>query len=179
MNAISSHERWHDPDSPEMQLTDSALLSLAKTDAMPAELRACVHEFGAQIVNTLMQHGITKAASIRDIVHSCWMGAREPHQRHGLRVRRSPVADQLDWLLEQKGAQITSATLLRLLKSHSLVIVPLHPSTTMVEASMATVSTHNRAVTKEQKHRFRLQSAIRASAQRMWPQIFSDEDGSQ
>lgn len=156
-------------------ISAQALRSLEMTDGLSPELRSCVHEFGAQIVNTLMQLGIKKPRDIRTIVHSCWMGAREPHQRHGLRSKKSPVADQLDWLLEQQGAKITAATLLRILNLHGMTIVPNEPGSVMVEASMETVTGHDLVVTKYRKHQLRLRAAIEACSRRLWPQIHDKE----
>jgi hypothetical protein len=158
----------------ETHLSDKALRALDLTDGMTGQLRACVHEFGSQIVSSLVQEGITRADKIRRIVHCCWMGAREPHQRHGLRMRGSPVADQLDWLLEQQGAKITAATLLRVLASHNMVILPREPGLNMVEASMETVSGHDATMTKYQKHLLRLRAAIDTAARKMWPQIYEE-----
>jgi len=150
---------------------------LDETDSMDPALRACVHDFGSKIVNGFLQQGVTRPMAIRQLVNSCWIGAREPHQRTG-RLRgdnqkvRSPVAETLDWLLEQKGAQITAAQLLRFMWINGLAIIPREPSSVMVEASMATVSNHDVHVTKYEKHRLRLSAAVNAQARRLWPQIF-------
>jgi hypothetical protein len=159
------------------KISVQARRSLEMTDNLSPELRACVHEFGTQIVNTLLQHKITDPNKIRAIVHSCWMGAREPHQRHGDKHKSKPsrVTDYLDWLLEQQGAQITAATLLRVLWLNHMTVVPRVASSVMVEASMETVSDYDLKVTKYTKHRMRLEAAIEASARRLWPQLFSAE----
>lgn len=154
-------------------LSAKAYRSLDQTDTMSPELRACVHEFGSQIVNTLLQRGVCKPVEIRAVVLSCWSGAREPHQRHG-NIARGPATfvNQLDWLLEQRGAPISAATLLRMLQLHGMVIIPLDPSALMVEASMATVANHDVMVTKYEKHKRRLKAGIDAVARRLWPMVF-------
>lgn len=155
-------------------ISAKARRALEMTDDLSPELRACVHEFGAQIVNTMMQYGVTSPHTIRSIVHSCWMGAREPHQRHGAGIKRSTVAEQLDWLLLQNGSGMSAATLLRLLWGHSMVIVPRDPSLVMVEASMATVTGRDVSVPKYTKHKLRLAAGIEAVARKLWPQMFAE-----
>jgi hypothetical protein len=153
--------------------------NLDALEQMPRALRECVHEFGSPIVNGLMQCGVIDPARIRLIVHTCWMGARQPNQRIGgtknLR-NQSPVVDQLDWLLIQSGCGVSAATLLRVLWMNGMVIVPYQPSPSMIEASMATVSTFDQAVTKHEKHRQRLRAAIEAGARRLWPSLYRESD---
>lgn len=156
-----------------LRLPARTLKALDRSDAMPAELRACVHEFGWEIVSTLTAVGITDPNQIRAIVHSVWMGARQPAQRNPIGRTRSPVLDNLDWIMMQAGAGITAATLLRVLWQHSMVIVPREPSTIMVGASMDAVKQMG-TVTKAQKHHGRLKAAIYASTRRMWPHLLAD-----
>lgn len=156
-----------------IRLPDRTLKALDRSDAMPAELRACVHEYGGEIVHTLTSVGITDPKQIRAVVHSIWMGARQPAQRNPIGRTRSPVLDNLDWIMMQAGAGITAATLLRVLWQHSMVIVPREPSTVMVGASMDAVK-HMGTVTKAQKHHGRLKAAIYAATRRMWPHLLAD-----
>lgn len=149
------------------------LRSLDRTDTMSPELRACVHEFGGEIVNSLLTVGVEDPGQIRAVVHSIWMGARQPAQRNQLGRSRSPVLDNLDWLMLQAGAGITAATLLRVLWQHSMVIVPRDPSTIMVGASVDAVK-HMGTVSKAQKHHGRLKAAILASTKRLWPHLLAD-----
>jgi MinD-like ATPase involved in chromosome partitioning or flagellar assembly len=132
--------------------------ALAVTDEMPAELRACVHEFGLPIVTACVNAGVSKPAVIRQLVAEIWDGARQTTQQR----RRGPIS-VLDWVLIQAGAQISAATLLRVLRSHSMVIIPLEPTTLMVEASMDAVN-HMGVVSKSRKHRNRLRAAINVGA---------------
>ena len=41
---------------------------MARVDAMPPEIRACVHEYGLTIVDSMMDVGIKKAKHIRHLV---------------------------------------------------------------------------------------------------------------
>lgn len=151
-------------------ISENRVRSCDDTDAMPAPLRECVHEFGSSIVSCFLQRGVNKPDHIRHLVHTCWMGARQPGQRLGLGKKQSPVADHLDWILLQAGAEITAAKLLRVLDLHNMVIIPKEPSTTMVTASMDAVKFMG-TVDKQTKHRNRLRAAIAASTARLWPQI--------
>lgn len=160
----------------ENRLPGSVLRALEKTDHMPPDLRACVHEFGWAIVKVLIEQGVTSAGGIRAIVNSCWEGARQPHQRRTharpSEERESPVVDKLDWLLVQAKAEITARTLIRILWHNGMVILPRDPGSIMVKASMATVSKHNMVLTKEKKHYLRLKEAVEAQAKRLWPHLF-------
>ena len=154
-------------------VSQRALRALEATDAMPARLRECVHEFGYEIVSVISQAGIIDPGKIRAIVHTVWNGAREPIQRTGTKRRAhpSPVLGHLDWLLIQAGAPITARTLIRGLDMHGMVIVPREPSTVMVQASMDATNQMG-VVSKAEKHKGRLRAAIRASTQRLWPHLF-------
>ena len=41
---------------------------MARVDAMPPEIRACVHEYGLTIVDAMLDLGIKKAKHIRHLV---------------------------------------------------------------------------------------------------------------
>lgn len=131
-------------------------LVLEAIDRLPADLRACVHEFGWAIVNAFLGQGIRSPRTIRFLVKEIWAGARQPTQRSGAYAT-------LDWLLVQAGANISAATLQRILGEYSLAIVPVSPTRKMLNASMAEVSGFNARVTKEEKHRRRLRAAIQAA----------------
>lgn len=150
-----------------------SLRALEDTDNLSPELRQCVHEYGYAIVRAMMSAGIKNPATIRVLVKEIWMGARQPAQRNRLgRSSHSPVLETLDWILIQAGAQIGAKVLLRVLWDNSMVIVPLEPSTTMIQASAATLATFSERVTKTEKHRRRLRAAIEAQARRLWPHLF-------
>lgn len=161
-------------------LPKAALRALDVTDAMAPELRQCVHEFGYSIVNRCLDLGVRDPRHIRALVHECWNGARQPHQRsrtlakNGERKPSNLVA-QLDWLLIQSGADIGAETLLRVLRQSGMVIVPTSPSQLMIETSMAEVSGFKEIVAKPEKHRRRLRAAIDAQARSMWPHLYRDE----
>lgn len=46
-----------------------------RIDAMPAELRACVNEYGLTIVDACVQLGITKARHIHHLVNTIRVGS--------------------------------------------------------------------------------------------------------
>jgi hypothetical protein len=126
---------------------------------MPADLRACVHEYGFAIVTACLKHKVSKPAAIRELVREIWTGARQPKQTGG-------AESTLDWLLIQNDAGISAKTLLRVLADASLVVVPANPNAAMIDASMQTVSGFNMKVTKREKHRLRLQAAINVLAKK-------------
>lgn len=139
-------------------------------DAMPADLRGCVHEFGFAIVNACLQAGVRKPALIRQLVHEIWSGARQPMQRtRG--VQNSSAIGKLDWLLMQADCPLSASGLLRSLAQSHHVLVPRTPSGVMVEASMDAIKDMGR-LTKHEKHKARLDAAISASAKSMWPGVF-------
>lgn len=134
--------------------------ALEETDRLPADLRECVHEYGLPIVTVLMKHGIRRGAIVREIVREIWAGARQSSQR------RAP-SSTLDWYFVQSGIDLNTATLLRLLEDQSLVIVPKNASMQMVEASMRTVAGYDLRVTKQQKHKLRLDAALEAGSKHL------------
>lgn len=138
--------------------------SLHETDRMSPELRQCVHEFGYAIVNACLNAKVSDPCRIRQLVREIWDGARQPSQCR-------EKAGTLDWILLQAGAQISAATLLRVLADADLVIVPGHPTSKMIEASMAEVSGFNVRVTKKDKHRLRLKAAVRAGFENLRPKL--------
>lgn len=138
------------------------------TDAMSPDLRAVVHEIGYELVATFLNSGIAKPGLIRFLVHSCWAGPRSHDNRTGaLGTPSTAVAGRLDWVLLQSGSQITAATLVGVLASAGMVIVPLEPSPPVVQASMDALNGVRR-VDKPTKHRIRLRAAILKAAQGMW-----------
>ena len=158
-------------------MSDKTMREIEATDAMSPEMRAVVHAYGTALVNTFVCHHVTEPEMISHFIHSCWMGARQTGQRRararvtGVPESGSPVATQLDWLLMQAGAEITAARLIQFLSECGMVIVPKHPSDTMIAASMAEVSGHTTLCTKTQKHTRRLRAAIDASTFSLWPQL--------
>lgn len=141
-------------------------------DNLPPDLRECVHEFGLPIVQTLMQCGIKKSGTIRQIVHEIWRGARQPGQRTQKKTKTggSAVLAHLDWVMMQAGAGISAKTLLRILAQSDLVIITRDPSEPMVEASIAAIH-HLPLMNTSKKHRLRLKAAIEKCVQMMWPHL--------
>lgn len=143
--------------------------ALQDTDAMPSELRMCVHEFGYAIVNAMRQAGVTKPGVIRQLVHECWQGPRQPLQNQH-RSAGSSALNNLDWLMLQCKAGISAATLIRVLRQNSLIVIQIEPTQQMVEASMH--FTEGRGIlTKSAKHKGRLRAALDVAVKQQWPHL--------
>ena len=139
---------------------------------MPADLRACVHEFGFAIVNACILAGVTQPARIRQLVYEIWQGARQPNQRTG--TKGTSALDFLDWVLIQAGAQITAPCLLRLLYQKGLVVIPHEPTDQMIVTSMMAIERMG-LLTKRKKHALRLRAAIRAATRQFWPELIAEK----
>lgn len=146
---------------------------MERVDAMPADLRSCVHEFSCPIVRTCVDLGIKNPQHIRALVSTIWDGARQP--QNAANFRQSSVMMHLDWLLSQAGAQINAARLVRFLHGHHWVMVPLHANAAMVNASMATISEFNERITKQEKHKRRLIAALDAGSKSLFPHLYTNE----
>lgn len=159
----------------EQRLPQSVLRSLREVDELQPDLRACVHEYGYAIVRACAQAGVVRPNAIRQLVHSIWDGARQPHQRKNFNRPRdeqeSPVLDKLDWVLIQAGSTVGARALLRVLWQNGMAIIPTSPGSVMVKASMATVTRGDVTVSKEEKHKLRLKAAIDAQVMRLWPHL--------
>lgn len=142
----------------------SAVKSFNRIDAMPSDLRGCVHEFGEPIVIACLQAGVSSPARIRQLVTEIWEGARQHKQRR-------PTLGTLDWVLVQAGAAINAKTLVRVLRANHHFIVPRTPTNEMIDASMREVSGFDVICTKTEKHRRRLRAAIAAGVKHIWPDI--------
>lgn len=148
-----------------MMLPQKTLRALAETDAMPPDLRACVHEYGYPIVYACLSNGVNNPASIRHLVCEIWRGARNTDQRNKKSIGRATIT--LDWVLIQAGAEISAERLIRVLDDHSMVIVPKEPTPAMVEASMRAIQGMG-LMNKPRKHLLRLRAAIKAGAHQFW-----------
>ncbi len=159
-------------------MSSGLLPAMDETDRMSPELRQCVHEFGYTIVRTCLSLGVREPRCIRHLVIEIWNGARQPQQRQmpitGEGDQTSRLIAQLDWLLIQKGAGISAATLVSVLWKSGFQIIYRSPTSLMIEASMAEVSGHNERMTKSEKHRRRLKAAMDAAARRLWPHLFRE-----
>jgi hypothetical protein len=129
--------------------------SFEVVDGMTSGLRECVHEFGLPIVDACLAQGVRDPGAIRELVRAIWEGARHSGQRR-------PRLGSLDWLLVQAGANISAATLDRVLRDNSHCIAPLNPTAPMIDASLAVCSNFTERVTKREKHRRRLHAALNA-----------------
>lgn len=134
--------------------------SFAQIEAMPLELRQCVYEYGLPIVTACLKHGVDRPTAIHELVREIWEGARQMNQR---RVS----GGTLDWILVQAGIDLNVLTLKRLLHNNNLAILSLEPTASMIEASMATVSGGGQIMTKREKHKRRLQAALRAEGDKV------------
>lgn len=149
--------------------TARSLRDLELTDAMPADLRHCVHEYGFEVVRACLHVGVENPHQIRNLVREIWRGARQPFQRkHG--SGSSSAMNQLDWILMQSGSSVGAAGLVRFLYQMGFIVVPLEPTPLMVEASIAATDTLGR-VTKFQKHKRRLRAAHEKALQAFWPAV--------
>ncbi len=66
---------------------------MEKIDALPADVRNLVNEYGFHVVNTLMQHGVTKARSMRHIVETVldeFSPTRGSFSKQGIRTPAAP-----------------------------------------------------------------------------------------
>jgi hypothetical protein len=165
-------------DERPRQLAGRTLRALEVTDAMPAELRACVHELGWAIVREFLGCGIKDPQRIRRLTHAAWAGARSVGDRTGRKGHkghRSPILDRLDWFLIQNASPIGAETLVRLLWLSNTAIFPVSPSEAMIEASMDAVSPADGLMSKHEKHKRRLLAALRAQVHMTWPHLFADK----
>ena len=63
---------------------------MQKIDALPADIRELVHEYGYHIVNSFMLHGVSKAKHIRHLVETVldeFSPTRGAYSVQGRRVR--------------------------------------------------------------------------------------------
>lgn len=130
------------------------LSALETVDALPRDLRGCVHDFGLPIVTVLTKFGIRDPRHIREIVREIWAGPRQTGQGNG-------TLGAVDFALS-RGA-ISLPMLQRMLAENGMVITTVEPSRAMLDASMAEVSGFNVRCAREEKHRRRLRAALRAA----------------
>jgi hypothetical protein len=149
---------------------------LALTDGLTPELRQCVHEFGFPIVDVLIKSGIRRASTIRHLVNEIWAGARQPRQRLYRAYPGKTVANKLDWVLTNAGAEISAERLVRVLYNSGFVCVPFEPTPGMVAASVAEVSGYNVRCTKSEKHRRRLVAALKVGHALIWDRHPGEEE---
>lgn len=147
-------------------LSRQRLNALLRTDSLPADVRAMVHEVGLPIVEAFLQVGVTEARHMRHIARLFWSAA------HGQDNARVGARANLDVMLRQSGGAPHSAALARLMASMQLVIVASHPTPRMVQASIAETGRHG-LLSKEQKHHVRLAAAMKEGAAELWPDVFA------
>lgn len=151
-------------------ISQKTLRSLDDVDRMSPELRKCVHEFGYEVVSSIIQAGVTNPNKIRNIIHSCLLGPRNSYNRSGKGSSYSPLLRSIDALLVNSGSNLTAEGLLRFLSLNHMVIVPREPSPAMIDASIEAIR-HMGRVSKRDKHRIRLKMAIDACVKKLWPEL--------
>lgn len=140
--------------------------ALARTDTMPPELRAVVHEIGLPLVNLFIECGVTEPRHIRALVGACWTNAQGHANRNG------GMAAQVDAMLIRQGGAVTAGMLALLLRQMTAGIIPASPTPEMVQASIAETGKHG-LMSKEEKHRVRLRAGIRAGFAQYWPGVWN------
>lgn len=142
--------------------------SLDRVDAMPAPLRACVHDFGLPVVEAFIHAGVTDPRAIRNIVGLCWAGASATPSNG-----RRGFAAHIDALLLRTSGAPHADALAALLRHSACAILPMTATAAMVNASIAEVERHGN-LSRERKHMVRINAALRAGAAEAWPRIWSD-----
>lgn len=75
------------PDHPMVQAKRAARMQ--SIDSMPADLRALVHEYGLNVVRTLMDLGVRKPSQIRHVVETIldeFSPTRGAYSKQGIRT---------------------------------------------------------------------------------------------
>lgn len=125
-------------------LVDRAMKRMARVDAMPPELRQIVYEHSLEVVQEFLNMGVTIPKRIKHLIDTVLAndfanGAPRFARNQAPEGRRNPV-------------------------NRRMLVVPDEPTSEMIAASMAEVSTFDQRITKQEKHRRRLRVAIRAGA---------------
>jgi hypothetical protein len=123
-----------------------AIKRMEVVDQMPADLRACVHEFGLTIVLQMLNAGVTKARVIRHLITTVRAGSVEIGNRN--------------LSLEQKQEMDRRSA--GRLRNAGLLVVPEIPTDAMVQASIDALCDAGLAdsqVDRRRKHTVRLLAA--------------------
>lgn len=143
--------------------------SLQIVDNLSPDLRRLVHEYGLHAVQTCLEAGVTRPASIAHVIRSIRGSARGGRQGAvpTMKLRGGRVLSALDpWLLAQ-GAAFTGQQVVRVILDQSYTVLPIQPTATMIDASLGALDGVGR-VDRHQKHLMRLTAAIRAGTNSMW-----------
>lgn len=119
---------------------------MATVDAMPPDLRACVHDFGLTIVTAMLQAGVTNHRHIRHLVDTVRIGSIEIGNRQ-----------ETDEMRQEVGRRYA-----RYLRNRGFLVVPELPSETMIRASIDALHDEGIAdfrVNRHRKHAIRLVNA--------------------
>jgi hypothetical protein len=153
----------------------SARATCETVDALPPAVRPLVHEFGFAVVMAFNNAGILDPKVVRRLVHAVWLGPREPGQIPARRLQHQRTYSTLDAMLSPGHVRSTT-TLLPLLDTCNLVLAPASgPTVKMVEASVAAVRSYG-ILSKEKKHRVRLEAALHAARDEMRAAIRAGAD---
>lgn len=138
---------------------------LKRVDALPAQLRECVHDFGFPIVNAFMECGVRSPAKIRQLIGIVLSGIRERSQsgKNG-----SGLKHVVDDLLIQSGSGMTAKGFASVLRINNVLIIPAAPNKAMIEASIDAVDWSQGKISKSDKHSRRLNAALHAGARAHW-----------
>jgi len=126
-------------------LKNRIVARMSEIDALPAEMRQLVHDFGWTVVKAFRDAGVTKAKTIVHLIRCVNEGSVEGKSRPMIFLDEAPKA----------------------LAGNGLAVVPIEPTQEMIDASLAQVTGFNVIVSKPEKHRRRLRAAIEAGRQKI------------
>lgn len=128
-------------------------------DQLSPAVRHLVHEFGYSMVREFDMAGITDPKLVRRLIHAVWRGSREP----GNKPSGMPLPGFIKELDAAWPRIPNGSAMVGFLHSMQVTVCSLTPSAAMVQASIAEVSRHG-VISKEEKHRYRLEAALRAQS---------------
>ena len=138
----SREQAIRDMDRPDYNaaIVARAQKRMDRVDAFPADVRAVIYEHGLETVQEFWNHGVRKAKSISHLIAT---------------ARGTDFANGQPRFGLNRGPNTKSNSLNR-----RTTIAPLEPTSAMIQASMAEVSTFDQRITKTEKHRRRLRAAL-------------------
>lgn len=72
-------------------LADRAYRRMMRVDQMPPDIRRCVHEYGLEIVQEFLNHGVRKASSISHLIDTV-RGAPQADGNPRFKINKGPNA---------------------------------------------------------------------------------------
>lgn len=143
-------------------------LPIDVVDRLPANLRACVHDFGFSVVHAFVQAGVSNPRTIRHLVNAVFLGAREEGNRRPDRRPGSGILSAIDDVLRANGCGAHARTLVSVLRTRGVTLLEMEPTHDMIAASCSALSDKINVVSYEHKHRLRLRAALKQSDQDRW-----------